>query len=251
MRAVILAAGFGTRLYPLTENQPKALLKIGGMTLLDHLMVKLDPIRTIEEIIVVTSGRFYLDFHRWRKEARYRKPIHIKENNAFHPGKSAGAVRDLYLGITDKQNRADDYLVLCSDNYFDYPLSHFLLPCLAHPRFPCVALYDLKDKSLASKYGVVEIDEHGKILNFTEKPSEPNSSLISLGIYYLPREFKLRVFEYLEIERLDPDRIGDLIAWLSRKETVYGIEFDGRWFDVGDMESLMEARKILNGSNAA
>ncbi len=251
MKAVILAAGFGTRLYPLTKDMPKALLEIGDRTLLDHLMLKLDPISAIEEVIVVTSGRFYLDFYRWRKKVHYRKPIHIEENNAFHPEKRSGAVRDLYLGLTSKQNQADDYLVFCSNNYFDYPLSHFLLPCLAHPRSPFVALYDLNDKSLASSYDVVEIDEYGKILDFKEKPMSPTSSLISLGIYYLPREFKLRVFEYLEIEKLNPDRIGDFIAWLVKKDPAYGVEFDGRWFDIGDIESLKEARRILNNANAA
>ncbi len=246
MKAIVLAAGFGTRLYPLTKDNPKALIEVGGKTLLDHLIDKLDSLDMIREIIIVTNRRFYGRLNQWTSQRTFKKSIVLRPNNISDPEERNGSVRDLFLGLQDKTNHADDFLVFCSDNYFDYPLSHFLLPCLAHPRSPFVAVYDLKDKSLASNYGVAQIDEHGKIMDFKEKPSKPDSSLISLGIYYLPREFKLRVFEYLRIDQLNPDRIGDFIGWLTQKETVYGHEFDGRWFDIGDKESLEEARRVLS-----
>lgn len=251
MRAVILAAGFGTRLYPLTQNKPKALLEVGEKTLLDHLVEKLEPIKSISEITVVTNGCFYLDFFRWRKEAPYKKPIRIQDNKSFVPEKRPGAVRDLFLGFTAKKNSEKDCLVLLGDNYFDFPIAHFLLHSLAHPRNAFIGTYDLKQKEKAKQFGVLELDGHLQVTGFEEKPENPKSSFVSVGVYYLPKEFQLRLYEYLNIERLNPDRIGDFIGWLSRKETLYAVEFDGRWSDVGDLHSLRELKQCLEDSKSA
>lgn len=246
MRAIILAAGFGTRLYPLTENRPKALLEIGRRTLLDHLMEKLKSFTKIQEIILVTNGRFYVDFFKWRRESGYRKLIRLVDNNAFVPEKRCGAVRDLYLGIQSDPGSSEDYLVLCSDNLFEYPLSHFLLSCLSHPHSGFVGLYDLKDLAAASRFGVVQVDSHGKIIDFEEKPARPKSAHVSIGVYYFPGTILSRLHEYLEIERLNPDKMGNFVAWLAKKEPFYGVEFDGKWFDIGSMESYLEARKSFD-----
>ncbi len=246
MRAIILAAGFGTKLYPLTETKPKALLRLGERTLLDHLMIKLNSLDPIREIILVTNGHFYVDFLKWRTEAHYRKPIFIVENGAYLPEKRKGVVRDLYIGLKARQSLSDDFLVFSSDNYFDFPLSHFLLPCLGHPKSAFIGFKDLKEAGRAGLYGVVELDHDNKITGFHEKPSHPTSNLVSLGVYYFPNEFRLRVFEYLEIDCLNPDRTGDFLAWLIQKETVYGIEFEGTWFDIEDRESYEEAKRFMN-----
>jgi glucose-1-phosphate thymidylyltransferase len=245
MKVIILAAGFGTRLYPLTEHTPKALLEVGGRTLLDHLMTQLNGIECVREVILVTNGRFYIDFFKWRKGTDFKKRVHIVDDGCFLPEKRLGAVRDLFLAMKNGHGPADDYLVLCADNYFDYPLSHFLLPCLGHPSNCFVGLYDVKDIEKAKLYGVVETDRHGKVLDFQEKPALPKSTLASLGVYYLPRNLAVRIYEYLEIEKQNPDRIGDFIAWLSQKEEMYGVTFDGRWFDVGDLRSYFELNRYL------
>jgi glucose-1-phosphate thymidylyltransferase len=246
MNAIILAAGFGTRLYPLTQNKPKAFLEIGGKTLLDHLMDKLEPVKAIREVTLVTNGLFYLDFYRWRKTARSSKMIHIEDNNVFVPEGRLGAVRDLYLALKRRQNQPEGSLILLSDNYFDFPLGHFLLCPMGHPMNAFIGLYDLKDVEKAKHYGVCGLDESHQIISFEEKPVQPKSTLVSAGVYYLPKEFILRVYEYLEIERLSPDRIGDFISWLSKRETLYGIEFDGHWFDIGTLEVYQELSKIGN-----
>ncbi len=246
MKTIILAAGFGTRLHPLTVTRPKALLEIGGKTLLDRLMEKLEPFRRIQEVILVTSAVFFLDFFRWRRESPYKKLIQIVDNNVYLPEKRKGAVRDLHLALKSQDGYAGDYLVLCADNYFDFPLSHFLLSCLSHPHAAFVALYDLKDLTAASKFGVVELDSHGQIIDFEEKPPRPKSTHVSMGVYYFPGSIRTRLEEYLETERLNPDRIGDFVAWLAKKEPVYGVEFDGKWFDIGRMESYQEAKKSFD-----
>ncbi len=250
MKVIILAAGFGTRLYPLTENTPKALLEVGSRTLLDHLMVQIESIESVSEVILVSNGKYYVEFFKWRKSVPWKKRIQLIDDGCFVPEKRLGAVRDLHLALKRDRGFGDDYLVLCADNFFDYPLAHFLLPCLGHRETCFVGLYDVKNPNKAKLYGVVELDNHGKVSDFQEKPSQPRSTLASLGVYYLPQKMVIRLYEYLEIEERNPDRIGDFIGWLSKKEAMYGVTFDGQWFDIGDLDSLHEASKYLSRRSA-
>jgi glucose-1-phosphate thymidylyltransferase len=202
----------------------------------------------VKEITLMTNARFYLDFYRWRKAASYQKPIYIEDNGITTPEKRCGAIRDLKLAIDSRQGEDEDYLVLCSDNFFDFPLSHFLLPVLSHPHFGFLGLYDVKEREEASKYGVVQIDEsHHRIIDFEEKPAEPKSTLVSVGTYYLPGALRYRLDEYLGAG-LPADKIGDFIGYLSAKENLYGVEFEGAWFDIGSLESYEKARRHLNAN---
>lgn len=251
MKAIILAAGFGTRLYPLTRNIPKALLPLGNKTILDYLMEKLEPFKAVDEIILAVNGKFYMDFEKWRKASPYKKPIHILENKVFEPEKRFGAVRDLNLALRSGHCGSDDFLVFCGDNYFDFPLGYFLLPCLGHRDHVLVGVYDVKEESVASECGVVLTDDHNFITDFEEKPVHPKSTRVAIGVYYFPRAYRLRIYEYLEIDKMNPDRIGDFVAWLAKKDPLYAIDFDGSWFDVGTKESYEEARRHFDGVEAA
>lgn len=245
MKAIILAAGFGTRLYPLTRHIPKALLEVGNKKVLDYLIEKLEVFPFIEEIIVVSNGRFHIDFFNWLKKSNYRKPIHIIANGVFSPEKSIGAIGDMNFALRSGFCGSDDFLVFCGDNLFDFPLSHFLLPCLGHARDVFIGTYDVKDNSLASDYGVVLTDDHNIVTSFEEQPRFPKSTKVAAGVYYFPRRFRLRISEYLEINNLDPDRLGDFIVWLSKKHQLNTVEFDGAWFGIRDVESLEEAAEYL------
>ena len=246
MRAIILAAGFGTRLYPLTQDRPKALLPVGNKTLLDYLIEPLDKfLPMVKEITIMTNARFYLDFYRWRKNSRYTKPIYIEDNHVAVPEKRCGAIKDLQLAIEFRQKNEEDYLILCSDNLFDFPLPHFLLPVLSHPQYGFVGLYDVKDKAEASKYGVIQVDHDHRVIDFEEKPANPKSTKISVGAYYLPGKLKHRLDEYLD-QGFSADKIGDFIGHLSRNEDLFTVEFEGAWFDIGRIESYLKARKYLN-----
>jgi len=245
MKAIILVAGFGTRLYPLTQNLPKALLKFGDKTILDYLLEKLEPFPIIDEVILVSNGKFYFDFVEWQKTAVCSKPIRIVNNNVYEPAKSLGAVRDLDLALRAFRGTPERFLVFCGDNFFDFSIGYFLLPCLGHSAWPFIGLYDVKAKSIAAQCGVVQMDDHGRIVCFEEKPADPKTTSVSVGVYYLPAPVRLRLHEYLEIERLNPDKIGDFIGWLTEKEPVYGVEFDGTWFDIGTKASYEEARRYV------
>ncbi len=247
MRAIILAAGFGTRLYPLTKDRPKALLPIGNKTLLDYLIQPLEKLPMVKEITLVTNARFYLDFYKWRKNSGYAKPIYIEDNHVSMPEKRCGAILDLKLAIESRQKDDEDFLILCSDNYFDFPLSHFLLPILSHPHCAFVGLYDVQNKADASKYGVVQVDHEHRIIDFEEKPANPKSTKISVGAYYLPGKLKHRLNEYLDAG-YSADKIGDFIGFLSRNENLFAVDFEGAWFDIGSIQSYVEARKHLNAA---
>jgi len=241
MKAVILAAGFGTRLYPLTRNIPKTLLKLGEKTLLDHLIMKLDRFPVLDEIIVVSNERFFEDFMRWKKSARFKTKISVIHDGVKDPEKRFGAVRDLELALKPFKGTPESFLVFCGDNYFDFPIGYFLLPCLGHSRYTFLGLYDVRKKDLASQYGVVAMDETGRITRFEEKPAAPAATTVSVGVYHLSPDARLRLHEYLNIEKKNPDRIGDFYAWLTGKEPVYGVVFEGAWFDIGSKESYLEA----------
>jgi glucose-1-phosphate thymidylyltransferase len=243
MKAIILAAGFGTRLYPLTKSIPKALLELGDKTILDHLVSKLDRFPVIDRITIVSNGRFYVDFLEWRKNSNYETPIRIVQNEVFDPDKRLGAVRDMQLAMKAFRGTPENFLVICGDNYFEFPLGYFLLPCLGHTSTAFAGLYDVKDPSIAAQYGVVQTDCHGRIIRFEEKPREPVSTRVSVGVYFVPAPVRLRLYEYLEIEKRNPDRIGDFMAWLIHKEPVFAVDFHGAWHDVGTIESYEATRR--------
>jgi glucose-1-phosphate thymidylyltransferase len=119
------------------------------------------------------------------------------------------------------------------------------LPVLSHPQHAFVGLYDLKDKSAASKYGVVQLDHDHRVIDFEEKPVNPKSTKISVGVYYLPGRLKYRLDEYLG-QGFSADKIGDFIGFISRNEDLYAVDFEGAWFDIGSIQSYWEARKYLN-----
>jgi len=220
-------------------------LPLGTKTLLDYLIEPLERFPMVKEVTIVTNSRFYLDFYTWRKRSKHRKPIYIEENGVYVPEKRHGAIQDLELAIKSHEKEDEDYLIFCSDNFFDFPLSHFLLPVLSHPHSGFVGLYDVKDKWEATKYGVVQINHDHRIVDFEEKPSDPKSTLASVGVYYLPGVLKARLREYLA-QGKPADKIGDFISTLSRSEDLYGVEFEGTWFDIGSIESYEKARRYFN-----
>ena len=240
MIAVILAAGYATRLYPLTENKPKCLLEVGGSTILDRILKQLDEISGLERLVVVTNHRFYSQLVSWKSTAYLKVPIEILDDGTTSNDNRLGAVGDLGLAI-DRAQISSDILLLASDNLFEQSLAQFADKAALQKEAVSIGVYDLGSSDLAAKkYGVIEAAASGEVLSFEEKPEKPKSSLIGMGVYYLPVATLGWVREYLK-QKDAQDAPGFYIRWLLGKVKIFSLKFSGLWYDIGDFKSLDEA----------
>lgn len=241
MKALILAAGYATRLYPLTKDQPKALLAVGDKTILGHIMDKLENSPQIDEIFIVTNDRFEGNFDRWLQTYTPTKRTQIISDGTKSNDDRLGAVGDIHF-VINHQNIKDDLMVIAGDNLFEFSLQDFI-DFYNEKSTNIVALFDIKEKSkAANKYGVVAINEQNKIAVFEEKPPEPKSSLVSTGCYIFPKDSLKRLDEYIA-EPTHKDNPGEFLSWLLPKEPIHGFVFSEGWFDIGSFEALEEAYK--------
>lgn len=240
MKALLLAAGYATRLYPLTLNKPKPLLPIAGRPVLEFILDIIEPLKSIDEIFVVTNDKFYKDFEGWRSGHRGSKKITVVNDGTGSNKDRLGATGDIRFVIKEK-NVKSDLLVLAGDNIFRTDLSGFIDFSLSKRPSISIGLYDVKDLTLAKKYGIVSLGSDKRIIEFREKPEKPASTLAAKCLYFFPEE-KLDVMEaYLTLDRAK-DAPGYFLEWLCKKEPVFGYIFeDEKWFDIGDKRSYEEA----------
>ena len=239
MIAVILAAGYATRLYPLTKDKPKPLLTVGRKAIADHLVQKLGDIKEIDAIYIVTNQKFYGAFDGWLKTTRSAKKIILENDGSTTNDDRLGAIGDIRLAIKNQKLR-DDMIVLAGDNMFDWGLEGFADYAKKAPENFTIGAYDIGEKEKANIYGVIEVDEKGDLVNFLEKPQEPPTSLIGTGIYYFPAGKLGLIEEFLKVGN-EKDAPGHFIQWLSKKQEVRCYVFKGVWYDIGDLESYRRA----------
>ena len=229
MKALILAAGYATRLRPLTDSIPKQLLPVGGRPIVDWILDRIEE-TSADEIHLVTNARFADDFERWAA----RKDVTIHNDGTTSNEDRLGAIGDIrFVGLDD------DLLVIAGDNLFDYSLADYESYWRAKGG-SCIAVLDVKDPDLARKYGVVDVDENDRVTNFVEKPENPPTTLCATATYLYRRDHARLVETYLD-EGNPPDQPGNFVAWLRKREPVYAYRFDGEWFDIGDARQLLEA----------
>ena len=241
MIALILAAGYGTRMVPLTEKTPKALLPVAGRPILAHLLDRiLVPSADIEEIVLVSNSRFAEQFRRWFQSANLAVPWRVLDDGSTSEADRLGSVGDLAFAVR-ACGPEKEFLVGGSDNLFEEPADGFL--SFAR-RCGCITLgaYLLADDELASRYGVLSIGPDGRITAFVEKPKDPPSRLVSTAIYFFPRTAVPRVLEYVS-SRETADTLGSFISWLIVREPVFAYRFRGAWFDIGDVTSYRNAQE--------
>jgi glucose-1-phosphate thymidylyltransferase len=238
MKALILAAGYATRLYPLTKDRPKPLLSIAGKPILEYIMKKLERVEKIDSIYLVANQKFILDFQNWLANFQTKKRVKILNDGSMCDDDRLGAIGDIGF-VLEKGKFDDDLLIIAGDNLFEFDLSRFI-QFFQKKKSPCIALYDIKDREKARNYGVVTIDENQRIVDFEEKPNQPSSTLIATCLYLFPKEDLNLISAYLK-EKRSSDAPGFYIQWLVKREEVYGFVFKGKWYDIGSMESLKEA----------
>ncbi len=243
MKVLILAAGYGTRLYPIVRDTPKPLLEIQGSPLINYLVEKVKDIAGLSEILVVTNDKFFNDFTVWSKGfSGLKAKVTIVNDGTKTPEDRLGSIGDIDF-VLKNQHINEDLFVLGGDNLFDYGLGDFVKFAQAQVPNVSIGLYDIHDQNAATRFGVVELcAESRKVLSFEEKPATPRSTLIAMCSYYFPKESLGLLHEYLN-ETHKADKAGEYIHWLVEKKEVYGFEFEGSWYDIGSVESLQEAQE--------
>jgi glucose-1-phosphate thymidylyltransferase len=236
VKAILLCAGYATRLRPLTENFPKPLLPVGGRPMLDWIVDRVEEVT--DDVHVVTNRRYADAFERW---ADGRAVVH--DDGTSTNEDRLGAIGDIRFTI-EQARIDDDLLVIAGDNLFDYSLADYVSWWRGKGRSSAVALHDVGDLRLASQYGVAELDAGERFVDFVEKPPEPRSTLATTATYLFHRDHVPLVGDYLRSGE-PPDPPGRFIAWLYEREPVYGYRFEGEWLDIGDHEQLLEADNRL------
>lgn len=246
MKLIILAAGYATRLYPLTLNQPKPLLPVAGKPMLEHVLDNVHTIQAIDQAYVVTNAKFVNHFQKWADG--YQRPnlnfsFTIVNDHSTDDSNKLGAIGDLHLVLTTF-NIDDDIIVVGGDNLFSNDLREFGEYC-QQMNAPVTGVYDVGDLEQIKKYNAIEIDENNRITYFEEKPKEPKSTLTGIALYYYPKPVLPLIHEYIA-EGNNPDQPGRLVQWLYPRVPFYVWKVPGIWFDVGSIETLEEANRVFS-----
>jgi glucose-1-phosphate thymidylyltransferase len=244
MNALILAAGYATRLYPLTLNKAKPLLEVAGKPMIDWVLDNLAPIPDLETVYVVTNNKFVKDFQAWADAYRQKRPVAIKviDDGSTDDSDKLGAIGDICLAINRGDLTKDDLIIVAGDNLFSEPLTDFMQA--AKNSEAMLATYDVGDLEAIKKYSSITTDSEGVITRFEEKPPKPENTMAGIALYYFSRE-TIPLFTTYIAAGNNPDQPGRFIQWLYQRKPVKTYQIKGTWFDIGSKETLEEANQIF------
>jgi len=245
MKCIILAAGYATRLYPLTKDKPKPLLEVAGKPILQHILEKVEQVSAVDKIYIVTNDKFYNVFHDWVSWYNCEKYIEVINDYTTSNENRLGAIADIQF-VIDKTGINDDLMVLAGDNLFDFELTCFY-EFYKSVDADCITTHEINDIGKLKKTGVIEIDSDGKVISFEEKPQNPKSNLAVPPFYIYKRSTLPLIKEYLD-EGNDHDAPGNFIPWLIKHNDVYAYMFEGMRYDIGTLESYREVQQIFSGT---
>ena len=248
MNVLVLAAGYATRLYPLTLNKAKPLLEVAGKPMIERIIDQLSGSRELKTIYVVTNNKFAPQFEEWAENLRKsgnRFDLRIINDGSTSDEDKLGAIGDIDLVLRKVDLASDDLIVIAGDNLFTEPLDGFVT--FARGKRAAVAIYDVGDRELMKKYASVVLDDEGVITHFEEKPANPQSTLAALALYYYSRDVLPLVGTYLK-EGNNPDQPGRFLQWLYRREPVHTFQVGGQWLDIGSKETLEAADKLFRAN---
>jgi len=241
MNILILAAGYATRLYPLTLAKAKPLLTVAGKPMIEWVLDNLAPIPGIENVYVVTNRKFAADFRAWAGGYARRK-VQIIDDGSTSDQDKLGAIGDINLVVARENLTATDLIVVAGDNLFSESLEGFARFC--EGKAAVLATYDVKDLEAIKKYNAIEVNADGVITHFEEKPAHPKSTRTGIALYYFSKETVSKFPEYIAAGN-NPDQPGRFIQWLYPRMPVHTWEVPGVWFDIGSKETLEEANRIF------
>jgi len=240
MRLIVLAAGYATRLYPLTLERPKALLDVAGRPMLEHVLERLEP-AGIDATTVVTNSKFAAAFAEWENGSRFQATV--LDDGTSSEADKRGAIGDIAFVLAEEQID-DDVIVVAGDNLFSEDLGDFGRAA-REIAAPLLAVYDVGDLEAIREYNAIDVDSAGRITFFEEKPLQPTSTLTGIALYFYPRASLAEIGRYVA-EGNNPDQPGRLVQWLYLQTAVYTWRVPGIWYDVGSAESLAEADRVFS-----
>lgn len=245
MNVLILAAGYATRLYPLTLTKAKPLLEVAGKPMIEWVLDNLAPVPDIEMVYVVTNNKFAADFQSWSEQYQQRGSklqFKIINDGSTDDADKLGAIGDINLVLVRENLAGSDLIVVAGDNLFSEPLTEFAQH--ARGSEATLATYDVGNLEAIKKYSAITTDNNGVITSFEEKPSDPKSTLTGIALYYFSRE-TIPLFTTYIAAGNNPDQPGRFIQWLYQRKPVKTFQITGTWFDIGSKESLEEANRVF------
>lgn len=242
MKCLILAAGYATRLYPLTENFPKPLLKVGEKTILDWLIDDIDTLGLVDEYVVISNHKFAHHFDAWAKEKEQK--ITVVDDGTESNETRLGAVKDIQFAM-DKLELDDEMLVIAGDNVLDFSLTKFI-SYAKEKGTSCIMRYYEESEAKLKKCGVVTIDADDSVLDMTEKPEQPASHWCCPPFYYYTKE-DAKLVEQGIAAGCGTDAPGSYVAWLCKQTKVHAMEMPGSRYDIGNLESYEKVQKEYKG----
>ncbi len=237
--AILLAAGYATRLYPLTKDRPKALLPLGSQTILDAVISSLPDVPELRKTILVTNHCFAEQFREW--QSRRATDVHILDDGTQTVETRLGAIRDLELA-RQHAGPDDDLLVVGTDNLFHWSLADFVVAAQRVRPAPTIGLWEAPSTMAATQFGVVQRDPTSRITAFVEKSPHPPSKDVALCVYYFPAAMCTQMSQFLT-KGGQADAPGYFIQWLVQRGTVYGVMMPGAWYDIGTLEAYETVMK--------
>lgn len=244
MTVIILAAGYAVRLQPLTLNTSKSLLPIGGKKIIDRILGEILKVKGISRTYIITNSKFFGNFSDWLKSSKRENKISLICDGTTTNDNRLGAIKDLEFVIKEEFIKGD-ILVVAGDNLFEFDLGDFL-DFAREKDGVSIAVHDIKSIELAKNFGVVKLGDGNRIIELQEKPENPESTLISTGIYFFPKDKVAFIDEYVKM-RNKLDAPGHYMGWLSKRDKVFGFKFDQNWYDIGGMESYKKADEEYKG----
>ena len=246
MKAYVLAAGYATRMYPLTRDVPKALLEVGGRPILSHLMGRLRSLEGLTDVVIVTNDRFYELFQVWISQQEPWVRFTLLHDGTFTNDDRLGALGDLRFALEQVPLEDDHAIVLASDHLFDIDLEEVHRDFL-HRRRPTMLVRTVDLPDGPSPYSEITLDDEGRVVRMREKPADPQTDLSAIALYFLPAAELERLDEYLET--CDRDAPGHFLAWLVQRVPCYATRLKSRWFDIGSIESFEEAKRSFESGD--
>jgi len=243
MKAIILAAGYATRLYPLTLNQPKALLPIANKPIIDYIVDEIEEIEKVDELIVISNEKFYPHFSKWAEGRKLRFPITVLNDKTTDDTNKLGAVGDMQFAI-ETLKIDDEILVMAGDNIFTFKLKDFYDEYVKK-NADMILVKEINEVEELRRMANVITDENGKVLDMEEKPQNPKSNIAAFASYIYKKDTVKLIKKYLD-EGNNPDAPGFFPSWLHKHEDVYAYKFEGECYDIGTPKSYKEVNEIFS-----